>query len=72
MSTTDPFNLNRAARAAWNTKAEWWDDRIGAEGNSFHRSLIAPSAPASALILSRPSAATPNRRVDKPPRAAML
>ncbi len=35
---------NRAAQAAWETKAEFWDNLHGDEGNVFHRHLISPSA----------------------------
>ena len=31
------------AREAWEKNAAWWDDYIGADGNAFHRELIAPS-----------------------------
>ena len=30
-------------RDAWEKNAAWWDDHIGAEGNTFHRELIAPA-----------------------------
>ena len=30
------------AREAWEKNAAWWDDYIGADGNAFHRELIAP------------------------------
>ena len=28
---------------SWEKNAAWWDDHIGAEGNTFHRELIAPA-----------------------------
>ncbi len=28
---------------AWEKNAAWWDDYIGADGNTFHRELIAPA-----------------------------
>jgi len=36
-------DLNQAAQKAWNANAEWWDGQVGAEGNAFHRTLIAPA-----------------------------
>ncbi len=30
-------------RDAWEKNAAWWDEYIGAEGNTFHRELIAPA-----------------------------
>src|SRR5262245_24671323 len=36
-------SLNAEAQAAWNQNAEWWDETIGAEGNTSHRLLIAPA-----------------------------
>jgi SAM-dependent methyltransferase len=35
--------LNADNRAVWDANAEWWDDYIGAEGNDFHRTLVAPA-----------------------------
>lgn len=35
--------LNADNRAVWDANAEWWDDYIGAEGNEFHRTLVAPA-----------------------------
>lgn len=36
--------LNAEALAIWNANAGFWDDHMGAEGNAFHRELVAPSA----------------------------
>ena len=30
-------------RDSWEKNAAWWDDYVGAEGNTFHRELIAPA-----------------------------
>lgn len=43
MTTVDPSSLNDDARRAWEANAGWWDERIGAEGNDFHRLLVAPA-----------------------------
>jgi SAM-dependent methyltransferase len=36
--------LHAEAREIWNANAGFWDDYMGAEGNAFHRDLVAPSA----------------------------
>lgn len=36
-------DLNAEARERWNTNAEYWDEKYGAEGNLFHRVLTAPA-----------------------------
>lgn len=36
------IDVNDAARAAWDTNAEFWDGRMG-EGNAFHLQLVEPS-----------------------------
>ena len=41
--TPDSDDINRQTREIWDANAEWWDDYVGAEGNDFHRVLIAPS-----------------------------
>lgn len=41
MSTNDPHPS--AVQAAWEANAAFWDDYVGAEGNDFHRFLIAPT-----------------------------
>lgn len=43
MKQNDPKSLNRQTREIWDANAEWWDDYVGAEGNDFHRVLIAPA-----------------------------
>ncbi|MGQ0570535.1 MAG: class I SAM-dependent methyltransferase [Armatimonadota bacterium] len=35
--------LAKEAQDSWNRNAEWWDEYIGAEGNNFHRLLVAPA-----------------------------
>jgi SAM-dependent methyltransferase len=37
-------NYNQQARAQWDTKAEFWDNLHGDEGNIFHRHLVSPAA----------------------------
>jgi 2-polyprenyl-3-methyl-5-hydroxy-6-metoxy-1,4-benzoquinol methylase len=32
-----------AVREAWEANSLWWDEHIGAEGNDFHRVLVAPA-----------------------------
>ena len=39
----NPPDLAGKAREAWEKNAAWWDEYIGADGNAFHRELIAPS-----------------------------
>lgn len=39
----DEPDLAAEARAAWEANAAWWDERVGAEGNEFHRVLVAPA-----------------------------
>jgi len=39
----DNRQLNDEGRELWNSKAEFWDNLHGDEGNSFHRTLISPS-----------------------------
>lgn len=38
-----PEALIRESAAVWDRKAEFWDGYIGAEGNAFHRELVAPA-----------------------------
>ncbi len=40
---SDAQALNQEARDIWNQNAAWWDERIGAEGNCFHQTLIGPA-----------------------------
>jgi hypothetical protein len=41
---TDPSQaLAEEVRAIWNRKAAFWDELMGNEGNSFHRTLVEPS-----------------------------
>lgn len=40
--TSDHVDLNEATREAWKQNAAFWDDNM-AEGNDFHRLLVAPS-----------------------------
>lgn len=35
--------LNEAGREMWDAKAAFWDGLHGADGNSFHRTLVSPS-----------------------------
>jgi ubiquinone/menaquinone biosynthesis C-methylase UbiE len=35
----DPSELQRV----WDTNAAFWDDFVGADGNDFHRVLVAPA-----------------------------
>lgn len=41
MSHNDPTPA--AVQAVWEANAAFWDDYVGAEGNAFHRILIAPA-----------------------------
>ena len=34
---------NQSVQDAWVANARWWDDYVGAEGNEFHRTLVAPA-----------------------------
>lgn len=36
-------DLHQKVRDAWDRTAEWWDEKVGPEGNDFHRILIGPS-----------------------------
>lgn len=36
-------DLNREAQAIWDSKAAFWDERMG-EGSGFHRLLVAPAS----------------------------
>ncbi|MEL6457765.1 MAG: class I SAM-dependent methyltransferase [Cyanobacteria bacterium J06621_15] len=36
-------SLNNQTREAWNATAQVWDERMGDEGNDFHRYLVRPS-----------------------------
>lgn len=38
-----PEDLNRESQAIWNSKATFWDERMG-EGNGFHLQLVSPSS----------------------------
>jgi len=38
--------LNEEGRAMWDTKAAFWDELMGEEGNRFHRELIGPAVEA--------------------------
>ena len=42
MSEKDFNNLHEDSRAAWDTNASFWDERMG-EGNEFQRKLIGPA-----------------------------
>ena len=35
--------MSREVREIWDQNAGWWDERIGSEGNDFHRQVIAPA-----------------------------
>lgn len=35
--------INQESQAIWERKAGFWDDNVGAEGNDFHRMLVAPA-----------------------------
>lgn len=39
----DADELNRISQERWDEKAAAWDEAIGADGNQFHRVLIAPT-----------------------------
>ena len=41
--SSEEADLAAQSRAAWRKNAAWWDDHIGAEGNAFHRELVAPA-----------------------------
>ena len=36
-------NVNKENKQIWNTNADFWNDKMGADGNDYHRKLIAPS-----------------------------
>ena len=36
-------DLNRATREIWDSKAQFWDERMG-EGNQFQRVLVGPAS----------------------------
>ena len=36
-------DLAEGEREAWEKNAAWWDEYTGADGNAFHRELVAPS-----------------------------
>lgn len=36
--------LNRETREIWDQNAEWWDERVGAEGPILQRSIIGPTS----------------------------
>lgn len=38
----DSSELNGNVQETWDRIAGWWDEKIGPEGNSFHRTLIEP------------------------------
>jgi 2-polyprenyl-3-methyl-5-hydroxy-6-metoxy-1,4-benzoquinol methylase len=40
---TNDTELRESVRRAWDTIAGWWDEKIGPEGNTFHRTLIEPT-----------------------------
>ena len=42
LANMDVSALNDATRYAWNTNAEFWNERMG-EGNDFHKMLVEPS-----------------------------
>ena len=42
MKDTSTNSLNQQTREAWNANAEFWDERMGDEGNDFHQTLIRP------------------------------
>ncbi len=44
MTNPNPNELNESAHQQWETKAAFWDDMHGDEGNIFHRTLVAPTA----------------------------
>ncbi len=44
--TQDSRKLNEEGRRMWDTKAAFWDELMGEEGNRFHRELIGPAVEA--------------------------
>ncbi|KAL7272102.1 hypothetical protein RUND412_005112 [Rhizina undulata] len=43
-STRSPTTSNEIHKTIWNDNAVYWDEAIGASGNSFYRHLVAPAA----------------------------
>lgn len=43
MLASNIASINQEAQAIWEQKAGFWDDQVGAEGNAFHRMLVAPA-----------------------------
>ena len=43
MSSYEFEHLNDESRDNWNTNAEYWDQRMGVEGNDFHLELVEPT-----------------------------
>jgi 2-polyprenyl-3-methyl-5-hydroxy-6-metoxy-1,4-benzoquinol methylase len=43
MSTDSGNELNNQTRQAWDTNATVWDERMGDDGNDFHRLLVRPA-----------------------------
>ncbi len=43
MKNDDDVLVSQSSQAIWDRKASFWDENIGAEGNSFHRTLVSPA-----------------------------
>lgn len=43
LSQEEITTLNQESQSIWEQKAGFWDDYVGAEGNQFHRELVAPA-----------------------------
>jgi 2-polyprenyl-3-methyl-5-hydroxy-6-metoxy-1,4-benzoquinol methylase len=43
MTQESTNSINNQTRAAWNATAEIWDEKMGNEGNDFHRYLVRPA-----------------------------
>ncbi|MDQ7823048.1 MAG: class I SAM-dependent methyltransferase [Candidatus Eremiobacteraeota bacterium] len=43
MASHDTENINVEVRKIWNANAAFWDERMGSQGNEFHRLLIEPA-----------------------------
>ncbi len=41
--TDDINSINNQTREAWNSTAQLWDEKMGDEGNDFHKYLVRPS-----------------------------
>lgn len=43
MTRSEDVSIDQSSQAVWDRKAGFWDDAIGAEGNIFHQTLVAPA-----------------------------